>query len=125
MSYHRADPRLRRKPAGCRAVRGQRVFQRHKESIALQRLLQEIDGPAPGGFDGGRDVTVARDHEDRRRILEVLNFVEGLQTVAGLPCHRHIPAGIEKLMQSVPNHRVIRDDNDVNQWESPSSQAQS
>jgi hypothetical protein len=63
------------------AVAGDGIGERDENPLALEGLLQEVHRSAAGGFDRGRDVAVAGDHEDRRRAVPLGDPVENLHPV--------------------------------------------
>jgi hypothetical protein len=67
---------------------GQRVPYREQQAVGVQRLLQEVEGAALGGLDGGGDGAVTGDHDDLGPGVEVPQPGEGLQPVE--PGHLHI-----------------------------------
>ena len=60
---------------------GQGIADGDEDALALERLLEKVGGAAPRALDGGGDVAVARDHQNRRRSLARDDPVQGLEAV--------------------------------------------
>jgi hypothetical protein len=67
--------------------RFQGALDHQQQAIGLERLFQELVGPALDGADGGLDVAVARDHDHRQVGVQGLDHVEQLQPVHAAALH--------------------------------------
>ncbi len=60
----------------------QGVADAQQDAVAVERLLQELEGPQLGGLDGVGDGALARDHDDLGRSGPGLDVLEDVQAVA-------------------------------------------
>src|SRR6476469_9455589 len=85
---------MQRRNPGCRILRLparvslDRLVESRDDFAAAKRLFDEVERAALDGADRHGDVTLSGDHENRRRIILAVEFLENIET--GLTRNMHI-----------------------------------
>ena len=112
----------------------ERVAQAHQHALARERLLDEIERALLGGVDSGADGAVARDDDDRQRLVHRAKAIEHFETVharhldveehevrrfalgerepflSGRRADELVALVLERHLQRVPNRGLVIDD---------------
>ncbi|MNX27781.1 hypothetical protein D3C86_578740 [compost metagenome] len=86
----------------------QGALDHHDQPVGLERFLDEVIGAALQGADGGFDVPVARDHDDRQVLIQSLDHIQQFQPVQTAALHPDVEHGQRRLARPDRGQGLVR-----------------